>query len=131
VRDAVDGRDVHRAAAAAAVLGAAATAGKLGWDHRRRQPGADLCRDRRFGLLAEEDVADGVRRVARGRMDAAIEHIERGYEGDGGRPTPAGVHGARKDVKRREALSTQAEGVREARQAPLARWRQCSPLTRQ
>lgn len=100
-RDAVQEPEVQRAAAAAALVGIAATAGKLGWD--RRHDGGDDESELRFGVAPGEDLAEGIRRSARGRIDAAIGRLESGYADSGGGPDAPAVHSARKDVKRLRA----------------------------
>ena len=100
-RDAVQEPEVQRAAAAAALVGIAATAGKLGWD--RRHDGGDDESELRFGVAPGEDLAEGIRRSARGRIDAASGRLECGYAESGGGPDAPAVHSARKDVKRLRA----------------------------
>jgi CYTH domain-containing protein/CHAD domain-containing protein len=59
--------------------------------------------DRSYRLKADEDAADGVRRVIVGRLDKAAERL-RGA-GDGGAAPAEAIHGARKDLKKaRSAL---------------------------
>jgi CHAD domain-containing protein len=76
--------------------GGAAVAGKLVHDRRVRR--AEIRRDRRYRLRAQEDAADGVRRIARGQTDLAVEHLDES-SGDG-----AAIHEARKAFKRLRAL---------------------------
>jgi CHAD domain-containing protein len=86
--------------AAVGVAGAAA-AGTVAWAHlveRRRR------RQRAFELHAGEAVPAGVRRIACGRIDDAIDLL--GSRGD----TGAAVHGARKDLKRLRATARLVRG---------------------
>jgi CHAD domain-containing protein len=57
-----------------------------------------IATNRRYRLERDEDVAQGVRRIARGRGQTAVEHLR----GDGD-PTAA-VHEARKDLKKLRSL---------------------------
>jgi hypothetical protein len=96
-----DGRapDVRKGAvgaAGAAALGAAAVAGKALVD--RRSARRDQQAKRAFRLTADETVPDGVRRVARGQIEAAIEFLS----GNGDRE--AAVHETRKSLKRVRTL---------------------------
>jgi CHAD domain-containing protein len=84
------------AAAAAALTGAAATAGKLVSDRTRRR----RRNERRFRLRSAEPLDEGVRRVARGRVDDALDHLEGRTREDGA----TAVHEARKSLKRARAL---------------------------
>src|SRR5947209_11616499 len=89
--------EVQRVAAAAAALTGVAAAGKLVADRvgRRRQ------KARRFRLRRGEPLAEGIRRVARGRLDDALDHLEGGV----GAEEPAiAVHEARKSLKRARAV---------------------------
>jgi CHAD domain-containing protein len=88
--------EIQRTAAVAALTGAAATAGKLLSDRARRRRRAE----RRFRLRAAEPLDEGVRRVARGRVDDALDHLEGRTREDQG----AAVHEARKSLKRARAL---------------------------
>jgi CHAD domain-containing protein len=87
---------IPAAAAGAVAAGGAAVAGKLVHDRRVRR--AEIRRDRRYRLRAQEDAADGVRRIARGQTDLAVEHLDES-SGDG-----AAIHEARKAFKRLRAL---------------------------
>lgn len=55
---------------------------------------------RAYRLKSKEGLADGVRRIALGRTDKALERLD-GVEGDA---LAAAVHGARKDLKKLRAL---------------------------
>ena len=81
-------------AAGLAAVGAAAAAGKSLLDRRRREERAG----RAFGLRTDETVPDGVRRIARGQIDIALDALR------GGRDREAGVHEARKALKRLRTL---------------------------
>ncbi len=67
----------------------------------RRAQGARRSRARQFGLLPGERPAQGLRRMALGQLDLAIELLD----ADGGRPpSAAAVHDTRKALKRLRAL---------------------------
>jgi CHAD domain-containing protein len=76
-------------AAAAAGAGATAAATKALLDRRRS-------RARTYRLRKGEDVTDGVRRIATGRADSAIDHLRGDVDDD----FAAAVHEARKDLKK-------------------------------
>jgi CHAD domain-containing protein len=76
-------------AAAAAGAGATAAATKALLDRRRS-------RARTYRLQKGEDVADGIRRIAIGRADSAIDHLRKDVEDD----FATAVHEARKDLKK-------------------------------
>jgi CHAD domain-containing protein len=86
------------AAAAAAVAGAAAAGGKL-VHARRAHANAEEERDRRYRLRTDEQIPDGVRRIARGRLDDACDRLDAAGE----RELDAAVHDTRKDLKRLRA----------------------------
>lgn len=90
--------------AAAAVLGAAAVAGKLAWDRR-----ADSEREaeQAFRLDPDETIPDGIRRVARGQLEQA--HAE--LSGSPKRKLPSAVHDTRKSLKRLRATVRLARGA--------------------
>jgi len=70
-------------------------------ERERRASGQRRSHSRRFGLLAEERVGEGLRRIALGQLDVAIEAIE----GRDGKLSPQKrVHEARKALKRLRAL---------------------------
>ncbi|MDQ6750333.1 MAG: CHAD domain-containing protein [Actinomycetota bacterium] len=96
LREAAQDGDVQRAAAAALATGAAATAGKIGRDRvvAKREREA-----RAFALHEGEPVPDGVRRIARGQIDEALDRLE----GRAGEDLGTSVHGARKGLKRLRA----------------------------
>ncbi|MEA2130593.1 MAG: hypothetical protein QOJ85_3484 [Solirubrobacteraceae bacterium] len=98
-----------KAAAAAVVLaGAAAAGGKLAHDRRAQAPAGEP--DRAYRLHADEYVPDGVRRVARGRLDDARERLD----GASGRDLGEAVHETRKDLKRlRACLRLSRDGLGE------------------
>jgi len=67
----------------------------------RRTQRARLRRERRFGLHASERLAEGLKRMALGQLDLAIEQVECA----GGRvPVGVAVHEARKALKRLRTL---------------------------
>ena len=67
----------------------------------RRAERARLRRERRFGLHANERLAEGLKRMALGQLDLAIEQVECA----GGRvPAAVAVHEARKALKRLRTL---------------------------
>jgi CHAD domain len=76
-------------AAAAAGAGATAAATKALLDRRRS-------RARTYRLREGEVVADGIRRIATGRADTAIDHLRNGVDED----FATAVHEARKDLKK-------------------------------
>jgi CHAD domain-containing protein len=76
-------------AAAAAGAGATAAATKALLDRRRS-------RARTYRVRKGEDVADGVRRIATGRADSAIDHLRKDVEDE----FATAVHEARKDLKK-------------------------------
>ena len=79
--------------AAAAVVGAAAVAGKLAWDRRGN---SERQAERAFRLYRNETIPDGIRRVARGQLDQARAELEDSPK----RKLPSAVHEARKSFKR-------------------------------
>jgi CHAD domain-containing protein len=90
------------AAAAAVVTGAAAVGGKLAKDRLSASRRRDAAREYRLG--DGEFVPDGMRRIARGQLDAGIEELE----GQPGRKLDEAVHETRKRLKRlRAALRLQ------------------------
>src|SRR5437763_12368783 len=82
-------------AAAAAVAGMAAVGGKLALDRRSKR--IDL--ERAYRLRSTESVSDGIRRIARGQLDAAHDDLEDAS----GRKVGIAVHEARKSLKRLRA----------------------------
>jgi CHAD domain-containing protein len=86
------------AAAAVALAGAAAAGGRLAHE-RRAQAKADAAFDRAYRLRTDEHVPDGLRRIARGRLDDARDRLD----GASKRDLPAAVHATRKDLKRLRA----------------------------
>lgn len=89
--------DVHEAAAAALATGAAATAGKLGWDRAAAKRQREALRA--FRLRGDEPVPDGIRRIVRGQIDEALGRLE----GRSGEELGRSVHGTRKGLKRLRA----------------------------
>ena len=69
-------------------------------EHGRRAAGERRVRSRRFALLAGERTGEGLRRMAVGQLDTAIEALE----GHGGGSAERRVHEARKALKRLRAL---------------------------
>ncbi len=85
--------------AATVALGVGVAVARAG--RERRAAGALRARSRRFALLSGERVGEGLRRIALGQLDEAIEAIEgRG----GGHSAQRRVHEARKALKRLRAL---------------------------
>jgi CHAD domain-containing protein len=89
-------RQVQIAAASVAAAGAAAVAGKAGLDRLRNGDG-DSGPSRAYRLKDKEKVAEGLVRIARGRTDDALEHLD-------GHGDPAAVHETRKDLKKLRSL---------------------------
>jgi CHAD domain-containing protein len=85
------------AAAAAVVTGAAAIGGKLAKDKLSASRGREAARAYRLG--GGEFVPDGMRRIARGQLDAAVEELE----GQPNRKLDEAVHETRKRLKRLRA----------------------------
>ena len=75
--------------------GAAIAATKAALD-RREADGAKPDEERTYRLRRKEPAAAGIRRVAEGRADDALERLREGADGD---PAPT-VHEARKDLKK-------------------------------
>jgi CHAD domain-containing protein len=90
-------RDRHAQVAAGLVAGAGAAiaATKLALE-RHENGGAEPVENRTYRLRRKEPAPDGIRRVARGRADGALEQLRGGAKGD---LNPA-VHEARKDLKK-------------------------------
>jgi CHAD domain-containing protein len=86
-------------AAAVALSGAAALGGKLAWDTVSARRRRTIERARAYRLAPDEPVPDGMRRIARGQLDAGIDELER--QPDGG--LDAAVHSTRKRLKRLRA----------------------------
>jgi CHAD domain-containing protein len=97
--DAVHDPTVRAVAASAAVAaGGALAAGKIVRDRALER--AQLHDARRYRLLPGERVADGVRRIARGQLDLAIELLEQ----SGTEALPDAIHSSRMALKRLRAL---------------------------
>ena len=93
--------DRHAQLAAGLVAGAsAAIAATKAALERREDVGADPVEDRTYRLRRKEPASDGIRRVARGRADEALEQLRGVPKGD---LNPA-VHEARKDLKKLRAV---------------------------
>jgi CHAD domain-containing protein len=90
--------------AAAAVVGAAAIAGKLAWDRR-----ADSEREaeQAFRLYRDEAIPAGIRRVARGQLDHARAQLAESPR----RKLASAVHDARKSLKRLRATVRLVRGA--------------------
>jgi len=85
--------------AATAALGVGVALARA--ERERRASGQRRKHSRRFGLLADERVGEGLRRMALGQLDVAIEAIE---GRDGALSPQKRVHEARKALKRLRAL---------------------------
>jgi CHAD domain-containing protein len=96
--DAARDPTVRTAASAAVAAGGAVAAGKLVRD--RIVERAESRRLRRYRLQPAEGAAEGVRRIARGQIDLAVELLE---SADGGELDEA-IHESRKAFKRLRAL---------------------------
>ena len=104
-RSAKDGR--AQAVAGAVGSGAAGLGGKVDID---RRPGGDGGPSRGYRLKPGEGTRKGVRRIAAGRADHAVEQLD--AAGNGG--LAAGIHEARKDLKKlRSLLRLVREGLGE------------------
>ena len=83
-----------------AATGAAAIAGKAGMD-RRQDSGDDSGHtSRAYRLKKGEGARKGIRRIALGRLDHALEQLSCAGDGE----LPAAIHGARKDLKKLRAV---------------------------
>jgi hypothetical protein len=91
-------RKTTTGAAAVAALGAAAAAGKVGWD--RRSARQEQERERKYRLRKSETVPEGIRRIARGQVDLASDQLAPDADGDLGER----VHESRKAFKRSRAV---------------------------
>jgi CHAD domain-containing protein len=95
----------RKMAAAVAAGGLAAAAGKAGLDRRSRRA---RDRERRYRLRKGEPVGEGLRRIARGQIDAAAERLR----GDTAEELDVAVHEARKGFKRlRAAVRLARDGL--------------------
>src|SRR2546421_6835836 len=90
--------------AAAAVVGAAAIAGKVAWDRR-----ADSKREAEqvFRLYKDETIPDGIRRIARGQLDMAHAELAESPK----RRLAIAIHDTRKSLKRLRATVRLARGA--------------------
>jgi CHAD domain-containing protein len=88
--------ELRRAAAATAVAGAAVAAGKLGLERARADRPS-----REYRLKRSESVPEGIRRMALGQIDDALEQLEAGGSPD---ERDGAVHEARKSMKRVRSL---------------------------
>jgi CHAD domain-containing protein len=93
----VAGGQLPKAAAAAAAAGAAVAAGKVVKDRIARGEAGE---SRSYRLKPGEPVPDGIRRIARGRIDHAIDELS----GRSDSSPEEAVHEARKDMKKLRAL---------------------------
>jgi len=75
------------------------TLATVGLPEKRNDVGVETT-DRAYRLLADEDAADGVRRVIVGRLDKAVERLREAGDGDA---QAEAIHGARKDLKKARA----------------------------
>jgi hypothetical protein len=99
-------RERELAAAAAGLAGAAAVGGKLALSKRagaRRRSKTEQA----FRLHKDELVPDGIRRIARGQLDAAHARLD----GRPRRKLATGVHETRKSFKRLRATARLARGA--------------------
>jgi CHAD domain-containing protein len=88
--------DRHAQLVAGLVAGTgAAIAAKAALDHRA-DDGAEPGEERTYRLRRREPAAAGIRRIAEGRADDALEQLREGTERD---PAPT-IHEARKDLKK-------------------------------
>jgi CHAD domain-containing protein len=85
------------AAGAALALGGVLAAGTV---VRERAKRSRIRRERRYRLRPDEGAAEGLRRIARGQIDQAIEQLD----GSAGGDRDTAVHEARKALKRLRAL---------------------------
>jgi CHAD domain-containing protein len=88
---------LKEAATAAVVTGAAAVGGKLAKDKLSARRSREAARA--YRLRRDEFVPDGMRRIARGQLDAGIEELE----GQPNRKLDEAVHETRKRLKRLRA----------------------------
>lgn len=99
-----------RVAGIVAATGAAVAAGKIAADQLRRAGDGDGS-GRDFRLRRTEDVGEGLRRIAAGRADSAVDQLR----GHGEDRVPAAVHEARKDLKKlRSVLRLARDAIGEA-----------------
>lgn len=84
-------------AATLAATGATVVGGKLLWDRLRGDSGHEP--SRAYRLEADEFVPDGIRRVARGQLDNALEDLGGAHDGE----LAETVHKTRKRIKRLRA----------------------------
>jgi CHAD domain-containing protein len=91
-------RGAKVAAAGAVAAGAALAAGKA--VSAMRSHDDDGGPSRSYRLKRKESPADGVRRIAIGRADSALDHLA----GESGEDTAEAVHETRKDLKKLRAL---------------------------
>ena len=83
-------RRAQLAAGVVAGAGAAIAATKAALEHHE-DGGAEPVEDRTYRLRRKEPAPDGIRRVAQGRADDALEQLRRGQGG----PEPGGAPGAK------------------------------------
>ena len=104
IRSATQDPTVRRAAAATAAVGAGAAAAKVTLDLRSAAHAPEV--DREFALHPGEDLAPGLRRVARGQIDNAMELLSP----QRGALSAEAVHESRKSLKRLRALARLLRG---------------------
>jgi CHAD domain-containing protein len=92
-------KDGVKVAIGTAAVGAAAAAGKVGLD-KVRSNGADGSEgpSRKYRLRKKESLGEGMRRIALGRLDHALDELR------GGGERATAVHEARKDLKKLRAV---------------------------
>lgn len=103
LRDSVSGTG-REVGAVAAVVSAAAIAGKLAWG---RRAASEREREQAFRLHKGENIPDGIRRIARGQLDRAHAELAESPE----RKLASAVHETRKSLKRLRAALRLARGA--------------------
>jgi CHAD domain-containing protein len=93
-------RRAQLAAGGLAVAGAAAVAGKVAADHLGGEKKGRNRPSRGYRLKAKEGAPEGLRRIARGRAEKALDQLESAEGAELG----AAIHGARKDLKKLRAV---------------------------
>lgn len=104
LREAARDRTLRRAVLASAAVGAGAAAAKAGLDLRSAAHAPE--HDREFALREGEQLSPGLRRIARGQIDLAVELL---VPADGALSEDA-VHDARKALKRLRAVTRLVRG---------------------
>jgi CHAD domain-containing protein len=95
----LDDRRAQIAAGGVAAAGAALLGGRAALGQRARL-GIDHSDSRRYRFRRDEAPAAGVRRIAVGRIDSALEHLRREVDED----RATAVHESRKDLKKLRSL---------------------------